>query len=94
MKTDINTITKRLNIGFCTSKTLASYVVIYKALNIDKELALMSMNELARRRKLGEIFDYESFIDEEIAKMPKMRNINLPELGRRVIGKNFKRILG
>jgi hypothetical protein len=75
----------------CTSETLAAYVVIYKALNIDKERAILCMQELVKRRKDGEDFDYESFIETEKEKLPKMRGINLPELGKKIIsGSNFK----
>ena len=87
----VSRIGKLLSIGFSTSKTLAAHVVIYKALNMDKELALLCMKELAIRRELGQDFDYESYIEEELSKFPKMRGTNLPDIGRRIISsQNFK----
>lgn len=91
----VSRIGKILSIGFSTSETLAAYVVIYKALNMDKELALLCMKELAVRRELGQDFDYESYIEEELSKFPKMRGINLPDIGRKIISsQNFKFIKG
>ncbi|KKN67662.1 hypothetical protein LCGC14_0459210 [marine sediment metagenome] len=83
-------------IGSCTSEMLATYVIIYKTLNMDKEMALLSMKELAIRREQGDDFDYETFIEEEIKKIPKMRNLNLPEMGKSIMSgrENFKEILG
>ena len=59
----------------CDSKFLAAQLVIYKALGIDREFALACMEELATRRKNGDDFEYESFIEEELAKIPDFKNI-------------------
>jgi hypothetical protein len=72
------------------SETLAAHIVIYKTLNIDRETALLCMAELGRRRALGDEFDYETFIEAEVEKIPKV-NSNLPELYKII---NFKNILG
>jgi hypothetical protein len=53
-----------------TSKILASYVVVFRLLDINKELAIFSMEELDRRRIAGDDFDYESYIDEELKNSP------------------------
>ena len=91
---EVNRISRRISIGFSTSETLAAHVVIYKTLNMDKEIALLCMKELAHRRELGEDFDYETYIEEEIKKIPKMRDINLPEMGKKIMAnrKNFTSI--
>ena len=86
----INRISKILSIGFSTSEALAAHVVLYRALNIDRELALLCMEELSKRRKFGYDFDYESFIEDELEKIPKMRNINLPEIGKKIMNNSFK----
>ncbi|HVI41601.1 MAG TPA: hypothetical protein VM577_13190 [Anaerovoracaceae bacterium] len=54
------------------SANLAAFVVIYKSLGIDKDFALLCMEELAKRRAEGEVFDYEAFIEREVAKIPKI----------------------
>ncbi|MDP2683497.1 MAG: hypothetical protein Q8P20_00415 [bacterium] len=94
IKCEIYKIGQRISIGLSPSNTIASYVIIYKTLNINKDLALMCMKELAYRRNLGENFEYEKFIEEEISKIPKMQGINLPELSKTILNnKNYKSIL-
>ena len=58
------------------SKVLAAQVVIYRSLGMNKELAKACMAELAKRRKNGEEFAYEDFIDEKVAEMPQPKNTN------------------
>jgi len=56
------------------SDVLAAQVVIYRALQLNKDRAIASMEELARRKKNGETFDYESYIKTELAKFPNIKN--------------------
>ena len=83
-------ISENIPIENRTSETLAAHIVIYKTLNIDRETALLCMEELGRRRERGDDFDYEAFIEAEIAKMPKISS-NLPELHKII---NFNNWLG
>ena len=55
-----------------SSDTLAAQVVVYKALGINKELAIQCMKELAVRRENGDLFEYEKYIETEVAKIPKI----------------------
>ena len=93
---EINKISRRISIGFSTSKSLAAHVVIYKTLGMDEEIALLCMQELVKRRELGEDFEYETFIEEEIKKIPQMKGINLPEMGKRIMSdpKSFASLIG
>ena len=84
-KKRIQNIGKRLSIGFSTSKTLAAHIVIFKVLGIDREIAILCMKELARRREYGQDFDYETFIEEELTKIPKMKGLNMPEIGKKIM---------
>jgi hypothetical protein len=59
------------------SKVLAAQVVVYRTLGINKALAKACMVELAIRRGNGDDFEYEDFIDEKVAGIPKMQNTNL-----------------
>lgn len=68
---------KYLDIPSKTSEDLAAHVVAYRSLGIDKKFALVCMAELARRRELGEDFNFEDFIDQETKKMPKMHDLDL-----------------
>lgn len=54
------------------SESLAAQVIATRTLNIDRTFALWCMQELGRRRKLGEEFDFEGYIEEKINKIPKL----------------------
>ena len=58
------------NIPTADSKDLAAHVVLYRAFGMDKDFAVLCMTELCQRRNAGDDFEYEKFIDEEIAKIP------------------------
>lgn len=62
------------------SKTLSAYVVLYKSLGINRELAIECMKELALRRTNGDEFDYELFIQEELDKIPKPKNVDYKQI--------------
>jgi hypothetical protein len=56
------------------SEDLAAQVVLYRSLKINKELSTKCMIELAKRREAGDQFDFESFIEQELNKLPKPQN--------------------
>lgn len=58
------------------SACLAAHVVLYKTLGLFKNSAILCMSELQRRRSLGEDFDFENFIDDEVNKLPKAQPID------------------
>lgn len=64
---------KLINIGSASSDWLAAQVVLYRTLSMHKEIAIIAMNELARRRDLGEVFTYEQFIDSEVEKIKQLQ---------------------
>lgn len=72
-----------LEIPQVDSKLLAAHVVIYRTLGINKEFAVACMEELVRRRGLGDDFDYENYIELEIAKIPKIDETS-SELARQI----------
>lgn len=78
---DLLKVSRLLSVGFSTSESLASHIVVYKTLGIDRELAQVCMKELARRRNLGENFDYEQFIEDKIKEIPKMQGLDFTSLG-------------
>lgn len=61
------------NIKQVPSEVLAAHVVAYRSLKINKELAISAMVELATRRENGSEFDYESYIDEKLKIIEKVR---------------------
>lgn len=60
-----------------SSEALAAHVILYKSLGLNKKIAIICMLELARRRLLGEEFDYENFIDTELKKIPTVQPLNI-----------------
>jgi hypothetical protein len=73
-------IIRRINVSQMQSDVLAAFVVSYKALNIGKEFAFCCMAELARRRGIGDDFDFESYIDIELAKIPKVESVDIMKI--------------
>lgn len=61
-----------MDISHLDSKSLASYIIAYKALGLNKEIAIECMNELSKRRNLGDEFEFENFIEQELEKLPKI----------------------
>lgn len=92
---EIKKLQKMLEIPQVDSKLLAAHIVVYRTLGIEKEFALACMEELARRRTLGEEFDYEIFIETEVAKIPKIDELeNITNLSRQIKNINtFKGVI-
>lgn len=67
-----------------SSKKLCSMVVCDRYLGINDKIAVACMEELAKRRESGDIFDFESFIEQEFDKLPKL-DFSIPDL-RTVLG--------
>lgn len=55
-----------------TMHGLCDIVITYRYLGMFKEYALSCMKELARRRTEGDDFDFETYIDAELSKLPKI----------------------
>jgi len=72
-----------------SSEFLAVQVVVFRTLGINEEAAIESMAELARRREEGEEFDYETFIEEKAAEIPKLKGVDFAQLAKGVT-KNMK----
>jgi hypothetical protein len=54
-----------------TSQALAAKVVAYRALGIFKDEAREAMIELAKRKDEGDDFDFDKFIADKLAEVPK-----------------------
>lgn len=70
---------------------LAAHVVLYKALGLGKELAKACMIELGIRRIQGEDFPFESYIEEELKKVPKPNAVS-PILNINKLIKSFVKV--
>lgn len=88
-------IQKIITIGQIQSKALCAQVVLYRSLAISKQIALICMDELSRRRKDGEEFNYEEYIETELKKIPEIKPtdlkaipgmLNIKALSKMIIG--------
>lgn len=74
-----------------TSEQLAIKVVIYRMLKINKNDAIQCMQEIEKRRAVGDSFDYDGFIKAELAKSPKPDTKNL-ETVKKIIKQNTPKL--
>ncbi len=56
-----------------TSEYLCAYIVSAYYITGDKEIVVAFMKELARRRSEGDLFEFENYIDSELAKLPNFK---------------------
>jgi hypothetical protein len=64
------------NLNQFSMRKLCEIVVTDRYLGSFKREAIMCMEELAKRRAEGDLFDYEDFIDNQMKKLPEFK-INL-----------------
>ena len=70
-------------------KKICQIIVCNRYLNLNKDLTVYCMEELAARRLAGDTFDYENYIDEQYKELPVL-NFDMPDLRTmlgQVIGK-------
>lgn len=48
------------------SKILAGYVITYRLLGLNKDLAMKCMNELMIRKETGDDFEFENYIENNV----------------------------
>lgn len=73
-------IKRELMVAQSQSDVLAAYVVSFRAIGIGENFAILCMEELVRRRSLGEEFDFEDWIETELAKIPKIAKIDITNM--------------
>ena len=73
-----------LNVENFSSPKLCSIIVANRYLNTNRQLAILAMQELAKRRDNGDLFDFEKEINDQLKDLPQI-NFNLNDLL-----KNFK----
>lgn len=59
-----------------SSKNLAGFVIAYRLLNVYKDLSIKCMEELMIRRELGDSFDFESYIENEVKDAPRPTDLS------------------
>ncbi len=65
-----------VNVQSCTSQELCNFVIAFRYLGVFRPRAVEAMKELAARHQNGDAFDFETYIQEEFSKLPKL-NFNL-----------------
>lgn len=74
-----------------TPEKLCEMVVCDRYFECYKEVALMCMEELSNRRAAGDVFDFETYIENSFNELPKLE-FTIPDLGdvlRQVIGRKI-----
>jgi hypothetical protein len=62
----------RKNLPQYTSQKLSEMIVADRYLSFNKEMGVMCMEELARRRAAGDPFEFEKYIDDAFNSLPKL----------------------
>lgn len=71
---------------------ICQIIVCNKYFNLNKQLTIYCMEELANRRIAGDTFKYEEFIDSSFKELPVL-NLDLPDLRTMLnqVSKGFKK---
>lgn len=62
-----------IKIAQFSNKKLCEIVIVNRYLGSMKNEAIQCMQELAKRRVAGDTFDYETFIETEVKKLPEFK---------------------
>lgn len=60
----------KANIANYTSQVLCDMIICYRYFKFKEDVALLCMEELAKRRLNGDIFEFENYIDSNIKELP------------------------
>jgi len=89
----LNKDSQMASIKTSESSALAAQVIAYRAIGINKDIAIACMEELGQRRNAGDDYDFESYINEEVAKIPKLKGTDYAKVIRGMQD-NFKKKYG
>ena len=87
---DINIIKEK--IPHHHSKKLCDIIVCDRYFGSYKEIAIMCMEELSKRRLAGDNFDFETYIDKAYGELPQIE-LSIPDLGdvlKQIVSRKFK----
>lgn len=77
--TNLDTDIIKNNIQNYSSEKLCDMIVCERYLGFQKEIAIICMEELSRRRIYGDQFEFENYIDNSLNSLPKIE-FNMPDL--------------
>jgi hypothetical protein len=69
----------RENIPKFSSEKLCEMIVCDRYFGMDQQISIMCMQELATRRIQGDVFPFETYIDQSLAQLPVL-NFVMPDL--------------
>lgn len=69
----------RDNIPKFSSEKLCEMIVCDRYFGMDQQISIMCMQELATRRIQGDLFPFETYIDQSLAQLPVL-NFTMPDL--------------
>jgi len=61
------------NLSQFSSQKLCEVIITYQYLGLMKDEAILAMQELAKRRASGDLFQFETVIEEELKKLPDFK---------------------
>jgi hypothetical protein len=77
---DKNIEQAKANIPNQSSTKLAEMIVCYRYLGLYKDVSMLAMEELGKRRSDGDEFDYEDYISSKLNTLPKL-TVEKPNVG-------------
>jgi hypothetical protein len=82
----------RKNVPTYSSQKLCEMIVCDRYFGCYKEIAIICMEELAKRRQGGDDFLFENYIDESLKKLPELnlKGLNLRDTLQQSIGRKIK----
>jgi hypothetical protein len=70
----------KANLPNYPTRQLCEMIVCDRYFGCYRDIAIMCMEELGRRRAAGDDFPFETFIDDSLAELPKL-DFSVPDLG-------------
>ena len=86
--TAINLDLIRQNVPSYSNEKLCEMIVCDRYFGMGKEISVICMEELAKRRANGDSFDFEEYVDKSYKELPEL-NFEMPDL-RALLNKAIK----
>lgn len=68
------------NLTGLSSQVLAAWIISYKLIGVNQELAQKCMEELTRRRLTGDTFNFEEYIENKLKELTPEKAVNMNEI--------------
>lgn len=90
--TPLNLNVVRQNVPTYTSPKLCEMIVCHRYFGCYSEIAIMCMEELAKRREAGDPFQFEQYIDQAHKELPEINltAVNVGDVLQQAFGRKVK----